>query len=55
MKNNKFWNVPPKNPTQTMFRRFQKTPKADLFELPDITKDFKKRMKTRYSKFMEGI
>jgi len=61
IKNNKFWNTFPKNPTQTKYFRFIKTPQAEikteftesLDKLDKLQKDMSKLPKTIYSEFLE--
>lgn len=55
-----WWNQPPLNPVQTMYRRFQRTPQAE-FDTPfqKLKQDFKKRMdggiKTAYTELWEKM
>jgi len=55
---NKTWNIAPRNPTQTRYRRFLKMPGSELkTSFTDIQKDFEKhlndRLKTHYSDYWE--
>jgi hypothetical protein len=61
LKDNKWWNEFPKNPVNTQYLRFLKTPQAKLgtsFEasLEDFskrTKDINSPIKTQYTDFLE--
>jgi len=46
IKNNKWWNTFPKNPTQTQYLRFLKSPKAKFgTQFEKSLEDFDKKMK----------
>jgi len=53
-----FWNAPVRNPTQSIFRRFVKTPGAELPDtLRDVREKFdefgKKVLRTHLSEYLE--
>ena len=61
MKNrlNTLWNIFPKNPTQTRYLRFLKTPDSEIKTMfTESVSNFNQKKKdlflTKYSKFLEG-
>ena len=55
----RFWNAMPKNPTQTKYLRFMKTPKATLStSFEDSVENFRRLMerhKTVYEKYVGDL
>jgi len=59
LERHRFWNVPPRNPTQTRYVRFLKMPggklKTRFTNIQDSFNDaLKNALKTRYSDILEG-
>jgi len=54
----KWWNLPPKNPTQTMYTRFMESPKSELKSaftesVDDFNNFINKRTRTAYTSYLE--